>query len=120
MLLIGWISTVGICLKHEREGLKQHSLFEADEETKQGMVSHLRDALGWPEEEAMEFVMEIGRQTALAHIMRVLYLKRLESSVQALLISFRRLRDFLGCLEQGTPIESRRLHPVVASRGFLG
>ncbi|MER3399360.1 MAG: hypothetical protein C4316_12710 [Chloroflexota bacterium] len=77
-----------------RARVQQLSLFEAAEEA-EGMVQRLQEALGWSQEEAREFVMAIGRQTALAHIMRVLYLKRLESSVEALRISLRRLHGFL-------------------------
>lgn len=66
-----------------------HSLFD----DQMALKDHLLQ-LGRSEQEAQEFVMLIGRQTALAHIMRVLYLKRLESSVDALKISIQRQRDF--------------------------
>jgi len=73
------------------------------------LVEHLT-RLGWTKEEARSFAMTIGRQTALAHIMRVLYLKRLESSVHALRISLRRQRDFqkafLEALERGRLLNS--------------
>lgn len=66
---------------------------------------------GWSKEEAHNFVMSIGRQTSLAHIMRVLYLKRLESSVEALRISLHRQRDFqkafLHALDQGRLLDSK-------------
>ena len=66
---------------------------------------------GWSKEEAQDFVMAIGRQTALAHIMRVLYLKRLESSVEALRISLRRQLDFqrafLKAMERGKLLDSK-------------
>lgn len=70
------------------------SPFEVDKD-REGILRRLQEALGWSREEAQEFVMAIGRQTALAHILRVLYLKRLESSIEALRISLRRLYDFL-------------------------
>jgi len=68
---------------------------ESPEEEGAGAVRRLQEALGWSPEQAREFLMTIGRQTALAHIMRVLYLKRLESSVEALRISLQRLARFL-------------------------
>ncbi|MDW8122688.1 MAG: phospholipase D-like domain-containing protein, partial [Armatimonadota bacterium] len=71
-------------------------------------LSRLMDRLqklGWAKAAAQNFAMSFGRQTALAHIMRVLYLKRLESSVHALKISLTRQRDFqkafLTALNQG-------------------
>ena len=70
-------------------------LFEAPDEGEEGMMRRLQEALGWSPEEARAFLMAVGRQTALAHILRVLYLKRLESSVEALRISLRRLHGFL-------------------------
>ena len=84
-------------------------LFEIAE-TEEGVLKRLQEALGWPEKEAREFVMAVGRQTALAHILRVLYLKRLESSVEALRISLKRLYDFLRrfqeALEYGRLLQS--------------
>ena len=81
-------------LEARRARVRQLSLF--DEETEpDGAVQRLQAALGWTQKQAHEFLLTIGRQAALAHIMRVLYLKRLESSVEALRISLRRLRDFL-------------------------
>lgn len=74
---------------------KQLLLFEDLGESEESMVYRLQEKLGWSREKAHEFLMVIGRQTALAHIMRVLYLKRLESSIEALRISLRRLSDFL-------------------------
>jgi superfamily II DNA or RNA helicase len=70
-------------------------LFEAPDEGEEGMTRRLQEALGWSPEEARGFLMAVGRQTALAHILRVLYLKRLESSAEALRISLRRLQRFL-------------------------
>ncbi len=80
-------------------------------ESGEGAVERLQQNLGWTKEKAQEFVMTLGRQTALAHIMRVLYLKRLESSVESLKISLRRLYNFLNTflmvLEQGRLLQSR-------------
>ncbi len=63
--------------------------------SEESAVQRLQEALGWTREQAHEFLMTVGRQTALAHILRVLYLKRLESSVEALRISLRHLVRFL-------------------------
>ncbi|HID64847.1 MAG TPA: hypothetical protein EYP49_19180, partial [Anaerolineae bacterium] len=82
-------------MEARRMRVRQLSLFETPEEDSEGAVKRLQEALGWSREEAHEFLMTVGRQTALAHIMRVLYLKRLESSVESLRISLRRLRRFL-------------------------
>jgi len=57
------------------------------------MLRRLQEALG-PSEATRLFQIAIG-QMALAQILKVLYLKRLESSVEALRISLQRLRDFL-------------------------
>lgn len=78
-------------LQAQRQQIKRLSFSEDEEATplKEHLVS-----LGWPEKEAQEFIMSVGRQTALAHIMRVLYLKRLESSVEALRISLKRQLNF--------------------------
>lgn len=89
---------------------EQLSLFESLEEEAEGAVQRLQEALGWSREQAHEFLMTVGRQTALAHIMRVLFLKRLESSVEALRISLRRLQRFLSfflqALEEGRLLQS--------------
>jgi len=82
-------------IEARRMQVRQLSLFETPEEDSEGAVKRLQEALGWSREEAHEFLMTVGRQTALAHIMRVLYLKRLESSVESLRISLRRLHRFL-------------------------
>ncbi|RKY64459.1 MAG: hypothetical protein DRQ08_07635 [Candidatus Latescibacterota bacterium] len=91
--------------------LRQLSLFEDPKENEESMVLRLQRTLGWSREEAHEFLMVVGRQTALAHIMRVLYLKRLESSIEALRVSLRRLRDFmitfLRSLEAGRLLDSQ-------------
>ena len=90
---------------------KQLSLFEGEEEgSSDSAVQRLQEALGWSKEAAHEFLMKVGRQTALAHIMRVLYLKRLESSVEALRVSLRRLQRFLElfseALDQGRLLQA--------------
>lgn len=59
------------------------------------LMERLQERLGWSREQAHEFLLTVGRQTALAGILRVLYLKRLESSMEALRISLRRLYRFL-------------------------
>lgn len=68
-------------------------------------------SLGWNEAQINDFFLLIGRQTALANIMRILYLKRLESSVEALRISLDRQlkfqRAFLSALDQGRLLDSR-------------
>ncbi len=75
----------------------------------------LGEGLRLPEKEARDLQMAIGRQRALAGIMRMLYLKRLESSVAALWVSLERLHDFLEkflkALEEGrflSPADYRR------------
>jgi len=82
-------------MEARREQVRQMLLFEAPAKSRSRAAERLQEALGWSKEDAQEFLMTVGRQTALAHIMRVLYLKRLESSVEALRISLRRLRRFL-------------------------
>lgn len=82
-------------LMDARRRWAQLPLFEDRDETSESAVQRLQKALGWSKEEAHEFLMTVGRQTALAHILRVLYLKRLESSIEALRISLRRLCRFL-------------------------
>jgi SNF2 family DNA or RNA helicase len=77
-----------------RPGLQASSLKNGIE-MNESAVERLQNTLGWSKEEAHQFLMIVGRQTALAHIMRVLYLKRLESSVEALKTSLHRLCDFL-------------------------
>jgi superfamily II DNA or RNA helicase len=93
-----------------RARVLQLPFFENADEEGSGAVERLQKALGCTQKEAHEFLMTIGRQTALAHIMRVLYLKRLESSVEALRISLRRLRKFLEAfrkaLEHGRLLQS--------------
>jgi len=49
---------------------------------------------GWSENDAQLYVMNLGRGTALVQLMKTLYLKRLESSLEALKISLIRQRDF--------------------------
>jgi len=73
------------------------------------------EGLRLPEKEAHDLQMAIGRQRALAGIMRMLYLKRLESSVAALQVSLDRLHGFLEkflkALEEGrflSPADYRR------------
>ncbi len=83
------------------------SLFDRPDEREESLVQRLQEALGWSREQAHDFLMDLGRQTALAGILRVLYLKRLESSVEALRISLRRLHRFLEAFLQA--MEAGRL-----------
>jgi len=79
-----------------RRGIAAHRFeFEDDSEMESSMMEQLTKWMGWRREEAHNFMMAIGRQRALAHILRVLYLKRLESSTEALRISLHRLCRFL-------------------------
>ncbi len=91
--------------------VRQLSFFETSDETEDTVVRRLQEALGWSREQAHGFAMTVGRQTALAHIMRVLYLKRLESSLEALRTSLCRqhkfLRYFLQALERGYLLDAR-------------
>ncbi|MGB9878137.1 MAG: helicase-related protein, partial [bacterium] len=67
--------------------------------------------LGWEEGRAEEFAKSFGRQRALVQIMRILYLKRLESSVEALRNSLIHQRDFqeafLKALKEGKLLDSK-------------
>lgn len=108
-------------LEARKRWVRQLSLFEKPEE-EESAVERLQKALGWSKEQSHEFLMTVGRQAALAHIMRVLYLKRLESSVEALKISLNRLqhflKTFLRALEQGRILSSgefRRWQQIEAS-----
>ncbi len=89
---------------HKRWAL-QLNLFKDKDGPRESIIQRLQKVLGWSDQEAQKFLMTVGRQTALAHIMRVLYLKRLESSIEALRISLQRLYQymerFLEALEQG-------------------
>ena len=80
-------------VEERRAKAEQLSLFDAG--GKEQTIQHFQRVFGVSRKEAQKFALSLGRQTALAHIMRVLYLKRLESSVESLRISLRRLRDFL-------------------------
>ena len=91
---------------HRRQPV-QLLLFGSSDESEESAVQRLQEALGWSREQAHEFLMTVGRQTAMAHILRVLYLKRLESSVEALRISLRRLHRFLEKFRQA--LEAGRL-----------
>ena len=76
-----------------------------------GMMESLKEAFGGSKEKAHEFVMALGRQSALAYIMRVLFLKRLESSVEALRKSLQNLYKFfecfLGALDNGRVLDAK-------------
>ncbi len=87
------------------------SLFEVD--LGEGLTDYLKQK-GLTDEQVQRLVLDLGRQTALAHIMRVLYLKRLESSVHALRVSLKRQYDFqrrfLQALQQGKLLRSADYH----------
>jgi len=70
--------------------------------------NQLKDSLmkeGWSEEDINQLLMNLGRNEAIIAILKVLFLKRLESSVEAFRISVERLlnfqRKFLEFLEKG-------------------
>lgn len=73
---------------------------------------------GFSKEAAHDMALRIGRQTAIAHILRVLYLKRLESSVEALRISLNRQlqfqRSFLHALEKGYILKAEDYRRVIS------
>jgi len=83
-----------IVMARKARHLLQLALFEGNWDDKEPSLKDRLIELGWDENAAQRLSWELGRQTALTHIMRVLYLKRLESSVHALKISLRRQRDF--------------------------
>jgi len=97
-------------MEPRRTRAKQLSLFEVEEESSDSAVQRLQDALGWSKEDAHRFLMTVGRQVALTHILRVLYLKRLESSIEALRVSLKRLQGFLElflkALDQGRLLQA--------------
>jgi ERCC4-related helicase len=72
-------------------------------------------------EQDQELWMTLGRQQALASIMRVLYLKRLESSVEALRISLSRLQNFLRyfirALEDGRLLSAKTYRKWLQTEG---
>ena len=74
--------------------LLQLALFEGNWDEKESSLKEKLIELGWDVDAAQKLSWELGRQVSLAHIMRVLYLKRLEASVHALRISLGRQRDF--------------------------
>jgi SNF2 family DNA or RNA helicase len=69
------------------------------------VLEWLQRESGLSKEEAGTRILTLGRQSALAHIMQVLFLKRLESSVEALRLSLRSQlafqEKFLECLNSG-------------------
>lgn len=79
--------------RKEVTGLRLSLLFD-EKGQQESLHGWLITSLHWDKRSAQDFLMRLGRQTALAHIMRVLYLKRLESSVQALRISLNRQLGF--------------------------
>ena len=77
---------------HQEAFLRQLGLF--DNEGEQKNLRERLKSLGWEDKRIQDLFWNLGRQNAIAHIMRVLYLKRLESSVHALRISLQRQKDF--------------------------
>ena len=51
-------------------------------------------AQGWSEEKIHQFLMNLGRNESIIAILKILFLKRLESSIEAFRISVKRLLDF--------------------------
>ncbi|GBC93959.1 RNA polymerase-associated protein RapA [bacterium HR15] len=76
---------------------------------------------GMSEEQIRKFRFELGGQAALANLMRVLYLKRLESSVEALRNSLRHQLQFqwrfLHALQQGRLLTSKDYRRMVMLEG---
>ena len=54
----------------------------------------LKEEKGWSDEKIKELLMKLGRNEAVIAILRILFLKRLESSVEAFRISVDRLLNF--------------------------
>ncbi len=71
-----------------------NQLEPVDDEGEQKSLRERLKGLGWDDKRIQDLFWNLGRQNAIANIMRVLYLKRLESSVHALRISLQRQRDF--------------------------
>lgn len=67
-------------------------------------------ARGYTQEEFEKLALRLGRQVSIVHILRTLYLKRLESSVEALRISLERQakfqEKFLEVLKQGRVLDA--------------
>ena len=57
-------------------------------------VSEILQKIGLSQQQAQDLAMTLGRQASLVHMLKTLYLKRLESSVVALRISLDRQRRF--------------------------
>jgi len=76
---------------------------------------------GWSRKDIHDYLMSLGRQTALVHIMKVLYLKRLESSIEALRISLDRQmkfqRAFLDVLNTGRLLDSQEYRRWLQQEG---
>ncbi|MCL4459620.1 MAG: phospholipase D-like domain-containing protein [Chloroflexi bacterium] len=84
----------------ENLNLASYSLDAYRRQVRQGQLAlweTLKERLlgqGWEPKEAEDFTMRLGRQLSLVHILKTLYLKRLESSVEALRISLDRQKRF--------------------------
>ncbi|MFQ6092273.1 MAG: helicase-related protein [bacterium] len=62
-----------------------------------GLFEEIRKTLlaeGWSDKEAKDFLWKLGRNEAVIAILKMLFLKRLESSIEAFRISIERLVDF--------------------------
>jgi len=71
-----------------RKEIKEQNL-ELFENIKRTLLSK-----GWKENDVNDFLMKLGRNESVIAILKVLFLKRLESSIEAFRISVRRLIDF--------------------------
>ncbi len=93
-----------------RLGPKQMPLFE-------GMKDELKRQ-GWTEDQAQNYLEKLGRGLALVGIMKVLFLKRLESSIQALHISIdRQIRfqeKFLELLNLGRLLDASTYRRLIS------
>lgn len=91
---------------------------------REGLLEGLKEQLvrqGWSGKDIHDYLMSLGRQTALVHIMKVLYLKRLESSVEALRISLERQmrfqQAFLEVLNTGCLLDSQKYRRWLQQEG---
>ncbi len=75
---------------------------------------------GWTEEKINQFLMKLGRNESVIAIIKILFLKRLESSVEAFRISVKRLldfqREFLKFLEEGKILDKETYRKIYESQ----
>lgn len=76
-----------------------------DKEKDMETLKEVLTKMGWEKEKVTSFLMNYGRNVALITILKILFLKRLESSVRSFLISIERLlkfqKFFIQVLEKG-------------------